>query len=53
MLYQAIAIKGNYWILLSNPCTLEEAEVFRGREMIGETFAVKTCEEVENYKFVL
>jgi len=30
-----------------------KAEVFRGSEMIGETFAVKTVYEVNNYKNVL
>ena len=52
-MYQAIAINKEYWVVLSNPCSKERAEVFRGSEMIGETFAVKTAEEVNNYKNVL
>jgi len=52
-MHQAIAINKEYWIVLSNPCSEKEAEVFRGSEMIGETFAVKTVYEVNNYKNVL
>ena len=52
-MYQAIAIKDDWWVLLSNPCTKEQAERFNGCEMIGETFTVKTVEEVTNYKNIL
>ena len=52
-MYQAIAINKEYWVVLSNPCSKERAEVFRGCIMEGETFAVKTVEEVNNYKNVL
>jgi hypothetical protein len=49
----AVAIKDNYWVCLSKPCTLEQAEQFRGCEMRGEKFEIKTQEQVNNYKFVL
>lgn len=52
-MYQAIAINKEYWVVLSKPCTKEQAEQFNGCEMIGETFAVKTVEKVNNYKNVL
>lgn len=53
MKYLAVAIKDNYWVLLSKPTTKEQAEMFRGCEMIGETFDIKTETEVNNYKNVL
>lgn len=53
MKYHAIAINGDYWVLLSKPCTEQEAEMFRGSEMKDEIFAVKTKKEVDNYKKVL
>lgn len=54
MKYVATAItKDDYWILLSLPCTKEEAEKFEGCEMVGETFAIKTKEEIDNHKKVL
>lgn len=54
MKYLATAItKDNYWVLLSKPCTKDEAEMFRGCEMRGEKFEVKTEEEVNNHKKVL
>ena len=52
-MHQAIAINKEYWVVLSNPCSEKEAEAFRGSEMRGETFAIKTVEEVNNYKNVL
>lgn len=52
-MYHAIAINKNYWVLLSTPCSKEKAEQFKGCECRGETFAVKTVEEVNNHKFVL
>lgn len=53
MKHIAVAIKDNYWVLLSKPTTKEQAEVFRGCEMQGEIFAIKTETEVNNYKSVL
>ena len=53
MKYIAVAIKDDYWVCLSLPCNLEQAEQFRGCEMIGEQFEIKTEEEVNNYKKVL
>jgi len=53
MTHHAIAIKGDYWVLLSKPCTKQEAEMFRGSEMKDEIFAVKTEKEVDNHKKVL
>ena len=54
MKYIATAItKDNYWVLLSKPCTKDEAEMFRGCEMRGEKFEVKTEDEVSNHKKVL
>jgi hypothetical protein len=50
MRYIAIAIKDKYWVVLSKPCSMQEAEEFRGCELMGETFAIKTEEEVQNYK---
>ena len=50
MKYQAIAIKDKYWVVLSKPCSMQEAEEFKGCELMGETFAIKTEEEVQNYK---
>jgi hypothetical protein len=52
-MHVAVAIKDNYWVLLSKPCTLEQAEQFRGCEMRGEKFEIKTEEQVNNHKFVL
>lgn len=53
MKHVAIAIKGNYWIQLSNPCTKRQAELFKDCVMQGETFAIKTEEEVNNFKNVV
>ena len=54
MHYIATAVtKDNYWILLSQPCSILEAEMFRDCEMAGEKFEVKTVEEVNNHKKVL
>lgn len=54
MKYIATAItKDDYWVLLSKPCTKEEAEMFEGCEMVGEKFEIKTKEEVNNHKKVL
>jgi hypothetical protein len=60
MKYYAIANRQNknnpsldYWVLLSKPCTKQEAEKFRGCEMRGEKFEIKTQEQVINHKFVL
>lgn len=53
MTHQAIAVNKDYWVLLSNPCTKEQAELFRGSQMKGETFTIKTVEEINNYKKVL
>ncbi len=53
MKHIAVAIKDNYWVLLSKPCTLKQAEQFRGCEMRGEIFAVKKLEEVNTHKNVL
>lgn len=49
----AIAIKDNWWVLLSKPTTEEQAEMFRGCKMIGETFTIKTEIEVNNHKYIL
>jgi hypothetical protein len=38
MAYIAVAIKGDWWVCLSKPCTLEQAEQFRGCEMQGEKY---------------
>jgi hypothetical protein len=53
MTHLAVAVNKEYWVLLSKPCNLLEAEQFRGCEMRGEKFETKTVEEVDNYKFVL
>ena len=54
MTHVATAItKDDYWVLLSKPCTKEEAEMFEGCEMVGERFEIKTEEEVNNHKKVL
>jgi hypothetical protein len=53
MKYIAVAIKDDYWICLSKPCSLFSAKKFKGSEMIGEQFEIKTEEEVNNYKRVL
>ena len=54
MKHLATAItKDDYWVLLSKPCTKEEAEMFEGCEMVGEKFEIKTEEEVNNHKKVL
>lgn len=53
MKHLAVAINKEYWVLLSKPCTLEQAEQFRGCEMRGEKFEIKTEEQVNNYKKVL
>jgi hypothetical protein len=60
MKYYAISNRQNkynasldYWVLLSKPCTKQEAEQFRGCEMRGEKFEIKTEEQVNNHKFVL
>lgn len=53
MTHQAVAINKDYWVLVSTPCTKEQAEKFKGCQMKNETFAVKTVKEVNNYKFVL
>lgn len=61
-MYQAIAIKQqkitsddvrDWWIVLSKPCSLSSAEKFEKRILEGETFAVKTVYEVNNYKNIL
>ena len=53
MKHIAVAIKDDWWVLLSKPTTKEQAEMFRGSEMRGEIFAIKTETEVNNYKNVL
>ena len=53
MKHIAVAIKDDYWVLLSKPCSFSSAELFKDCICNGETFAIKTVEEVENYKKVL
>lgn len=53
MNYIAIAINKDYWVKLSKPCTKQQAEMFKGSQMIGEIFAIKTEKEVNQYKYVL
>lgn len=51
--YIAVAVKGDYLICLSKPCSKKQAEKFRGCEMRGEKFEIKTETEVKNHKKVL
>lgn len=53
MKHIAVAIKDDYWVLLSKPCSLSCAELFKDCVCQGETFAIKTETEVKNYKKVL
>lgn len=53
-MYIAVAIThDDYWVLVSKPCTKEEAEKFRGCQLPNETFDVKTQDEVNNHKKVV
>lgn len=53
-MYIAVAIThDDYWVLLSLPCTKNDAEKFRGCQLSNETFEIKTQEEVNNHKKVV
>lgn len=53
-MYIAVGIThDDYWVLVSKPCTKEEAEKFRGCQLPNETFDIKTQEEVNNHKKVV
>ncbi len=47
--YIAVAIKDNYWVALSKPCDIQEATSFKGKQMKGEKFAIKTEIEFNSY----
>lgn len=48
--YIAVAIdREGTWIKLSKPCSKLEAEALRGTELRGETFTVKTEQEIEEH----
>ena len=52
--FVAIAIaKNNWWVILSAPCTKEQAEGFSGCQMSEETFDVVTLEQATNHDKVL
>lgn len=54
MKYIAVAItKDDYWVCLSQPCEFFEAEKFKGCEMRGEKFEVKTVDEIKNHNKLL
>ena len=53
-MYIAVAIThDDYWVLLSLPCSQDDAEKFRGCQLPNETFEVKTTEQVKNHKKVV
>lgn len=53
-MYIAVAIThDDYWVLVSTPCTKDEAEKFRGCQLPNETFEIKTTEQVNNHKKVV
>lgn len=45
--------KNNWWVVVSIPCSKEEAEKLDGCEMEGETFRVVTLEEANSHDKVL
>lgn len=52
--YVAIGISPtNLWVILSKPCSKENAELFKGSELPTETFAVVTVQQVKEHNKVL
>ena len=52
--FVAIAIaNGNWWVILSAPCTKEQAQGFSGCQMSEETFDVVSLEQALAHNKVL
>lgn len=52
--FVAIAIaQGNWWVILSAPCTKEQAQGFSGCQMSEESFDVVTLEQAITHDKVL